>query len=109
MDVAMYYFTSAVVPVVAGAVSLYYATVGYRRTKLKAFAIWVVAGSLALFGSLFNAAAHLPNSPVSLNEYADAVNFIWHVIYILSPLLGTWGTVLLVRHTISSSNAHNAA
>jgi hypothetical protein len=102
----LYTMATVVIPFVTGAVGLYYSIIGYQHTKLRGFLYWIWAASLGLVGHIFLLIVYTPPAHFPKTAYHGLWIF-WCVGYSTSALLGTWGTILLVRYLIS--RAHDNA
>jgi hypothetical protein len=103
MNQALYIISSELVPLVTGAVALYYSIIAMKRLKLSGFVYWVWAGGLGIVGHIILDVSRSQTTILSSSERHGFWVF-WCVGYTVSALLGTYGTVLLVRHLISTES-----
>ena len=82
------------------AVVLYFSFVAYRRTKMRAFAFWIWSAGIALIQTM---ALHTYGSSRSTLSHSDAETFqvFYRTFYIVGTVLGTLGTVMLVRYMLA--------
>ena len=82
------------------AVVLYYSFVVYRRTKMRAFAFWIGSSAIAIIQTV---ALHTYGSSRSTLLHSDAETFqvFYRTFYIVGTVLGTIGTVMLVRYMLT--------
>lgn len=100
MDRTLYMITSEVIPLATGAVVLYYAIVAMNRIKWPAFRYWVWAAGLGIVGHIILDLSRSGSAPFSTSARHGFWVF-WCFGYAISALLGTYGTVCLVRHLLA--------
>ncbi len=101
MNQALYIIASELVPLVTGVVVLYYSFIAMKRLKLPGFRYWVWATGLGIVGHIVHDVSRSQSAFLSSSARQGFWVF-WCVGYTVSALLGTYGTVLLVRHLIAT-------
>ena len=103
MDQALHIIAAEMIPLVTGAILLYYSIIGMKQLKLPGFVYWVWAGSLGIIGHIILIIAGSDIASLS-SSARHGIWVVWCVGYTVSALLGTYGTVLLVRHLIAAQS-----
>jgi len=81
------------------AVVLYFSFVAYHRLKLRAFAFWIASSAIAIIQTV---ALHTYGSSRGTLSHSDAETFqlFYRSFYIVGTVLGTVGSVMLIRHVL---------
>jgi hypothetical protein len=103
----LYTMATVLIPFVTGAVGLYYSIIGHQHTGLRGFRFWIWAASVGLIAHIVFLVVYTPPDNFPKIAYHSFWIF-WCLGYTTSALLGTWGTVLLVRHLIAQAHDQKA-
>lgn len=87
-------------------VVLYYSLVAYRRTKMRAFALWVWASAIGIV-QLLAYESYYSSGPHSFTADQRAT-LIWRAGYILAVVLSSVGSILLIRYVLARGADKNA-
>src|SRR5438552_2920505 len=95
-DNAIFSFGAFVLPLITNVIVLYYALIGYRRTKQPVFGVWIltsILGFIAVFALL-----GLRGSQSSLEHHG--LWLFWSLDSILAGICATYGIILLMHHVL---------
>jgi hypothetical protein len=107
MDKLLYFVSSELIPLVTGGVVLYYSIVAMKRIKWPGFRCWVWAGGLAIVGHLVLIVSRSGSTDLSASARHGFWVF-WCVGYTVSALLGTYGTVSIIKHLLTNGASDSA-
>jgi hypothetical protein len=96
MENALYSLMAEIIPMATGIVLLYYSVLALRRLGWSAFKYWMIASILDFIGLFASVVSRSHSSIIS----SGARHKFWLVscaLYGLSALIGTFGTVVLIR------------
>ncbi len=74
---------------------LVFSFAGYRRTKLRPFALWIAASSIGIL--LMSGWYITGNSPHLLQSDYTSYMFIYRIGFIIGNILGATGAVMLIQ------------